>query len=149
MKVLLKENIEKLGGCGEIVDVANGYARNYLLPRNLAVAASETNFKQLEMERAKIVKKIAAERVAMEAARDRIERTSCTVIAAASPEGHLYGSVGPDEIADALNKEGHRVGARSVKLEHPFKETGVFVIDIEFAPDLVGKTRVWIVAEDA
>jgi len=149
MKVLLKENIEKLGERGEIVDVATGYARNYLLPRNLAVTASETNFKQLEVERAKIAKKIAAERTAMETARARIERTSCTVIATASPEGHLYGSVGPGEIADALNKEGHRIDARLVKLEHPFKETGVFVIDIEFAPDLVGKTRVWIVAEEA
>ena len=149
MKVLLKENIEKLGERGEIVDVAKGYARNYLLPRNLAVTASQTNFKQLEVERAKIAKKIAAERAAMETARARIERTSCTIMTAASPEGHLYGSVGPGEIADALNKQGNQIDARQVKLEHPFKETGVFVIDIEFAPDLAGKTRVWIVAEEA
>ena len=81
MKVLLKENIEKLGERGEIVDVANGYARNYLLPRNFAVMATETNFRQLESERAKIAKRSAAEHTALEAERDQIERTSCTVVA--------------------------------------------------------------------
>ena len=149
MKVLLKENIDKLGERGEIVDVANGYARNYLLPRSLAVTATETNFKQLEIERAKITKKIAAERIEQKAARDSIERTSCTVTATASPEGHLYGSVGPDEIAEALNSEGHKISPHDVKLEHPLKETGVFVVDIELAPDLLATTRVWVVAAEA
>lgn len=149
MKVLLKENIDKLGERGEIVDVANGYARNYLLPRSLAVTATETNFKQLEIERAKITKKIAAERIEQEAARDTIERASCTVTAAASPDGHLYGSVGPDEIAEALNSEGNKIRPQDVKLEHPLKETGVFVVDIELAPDLLATTRVWVVAEEA
>ncbi len=148
MKVLLKENIDMLGERGEIVNVANGYARNYLLPRNLAVTATETNFKQLDIERAKIAKKTAAERVAKEAARDSLERTSCTVTASASPEGHLYGSVGPAEIAAALTEEGHEVGAHDVKLEHPLKEAGVFVVDVELASDLVATIRVWVVAEE-
>ncbi len=149
MKVLLKENIEKLGERGEIVDVANGYARNYLLPRNFAVMATETNFRQLEIERAKIAKRSAAEHTALEAERDQIERTSCTVVAPASPEGHLYGSVGPADIAAALNEDGHEIDERSVRLEHPLKETGVFLVDLELAADLVAQMRVWVVGEHA
>ncbi len=149
MKVLLKENIGKLGERGEIVNVAKGYARNYLLPRSLAVTATETNFKQLEVERAKIAKKVAAEQIEQRVVLDNIERTSCTVTATASPEGHLYGSVGPAEIAEALNKEGHEIGPNNVNLEHPLKETGVFMVDIELGPELTATTRVWVVAEEA
>ena len=148
MKILLRENVDKLGERGEIVDVANGYARNYLLPRNLGVAATEINFQQLEIERAKIAKKIAAEHVVKAETLARLERTSCTIIAPASPEGHLYGSTGPAEIADALSREGYALSARDVRLEHPLKEIGVFVVEIELAPDLVAKARIWIVAEE-
>ena len=149
MKVLLKENIDTLGERGEIVDVAKGYARNYLLPRSLAVTATETNFKQLEVERAKIAKRAAAERIEQQAVLDSIERTSCTVTATASPEGHLYGSVGPDEIAEALNNEGHKISPHDVKLEHPLKEAGVFMVDIQLGPDSHATTRVWVVAAEA
>ena len=147
MEVLLRETIERLGQRGEIVDVADGYARNYLLPRGLAVVAASTSFKQLEVERARIAKKATAERAALEAVRDSLERTSCTVAAAASPEGHLYGSVGPAEMAEAFGEDGMEVDPRTVRLEHPLKETGVFVVDIELAPDLIAKTRVWIIAK--
>ena len=96
---------------------------------------------------ARIAKKATAERAALEAVRDSLERTSCTVAAAASPEGHLYGSVGPAEMAEAFGEDGMEVDPRTVRLEHPLKETGVFVVDIELAPDLIAKTRVWIIAK--
>jgi len=94
MKVLLKEKIEKLGERGEIVDVAPGHARNYLLPKNLAVRATEGNFRQLEMERAKIAKRAAEEQAELQKRCEQLEGMSCTVNVTASPEGHLYGSVG-------------------------------------------------------
>ena len=147
MKVLLREKIEKLGERGEIVEVANGYARNYLIPRSLAVLATTANFRQLEIERARIAKLATKERADLEAARDRLESTSCTIVAPASPEGHLYGSVGGQEIAEAVNKEGLSVEADHVMLEQPFKETGVYVVEFRLAPDIVAKARVWIVAE--
>jgi len=147
MKVLLKENVEKLGERGEIVEVAAGYARNYLLPRNFAVQATETNFKQLEKERERLVRREQAERADLEAAREKLERTSCTLVASASPEGHLYGSVGAREVADAFAAEGFEIDAHHIKIEHPFKETGVFAVDVELTSDLVAQARIWIVAE--
>ncbi len=147
MRILLKQGIEKLGERGEIVEVADGYARNFLLPRNVAVPAMAGNFRQLEIERAKIAKQVAAERVALETAHDRLESTSCTIVAPASPEGHLYGSVGARDIAQALNKEGFEVNEHNIRLEQPFKEIGVHLVDIELASDLTGRARVWILAE--
>jgi len=147
MKVLLRESIDKLGERGEIVEVANGYARNYLLPRGLGVRATPGNFRLLEVERNRIAKKIAGERAEMGEAQERLESTSCTVVAAASPEGHLYGSVGAKEIAAGLAEGGLRVDPHQVRLEHPFKEIGVYVVDVELAEGLVATTRVWIVAE--
>ena len=147
MKVLLRETLEKLGERGEIVDVKPGYARNYLLPRHLAVPATEDNFKQLEVERARIGKRIVKERQEREALREKLETVSCTITMSASPEGHLYGSVGPQEIAECLVKEGFDVSEQHIKLEEHFKETGVFVVEVALAADLVANVRVWIVPE--
>jgi len=147
MKVLLREDVEKVGGRGEIVEVADGFARNFLLPRRLAVPATEANFRQLEMEKGRIGRLAAKERAEREADRARLEGTSVTVVAAASPEGHLYGSVGPREIADALTKEGVPVQEENVRLAEHIKEVGVYVVEVQMAPDLVAQTRVWVVSE--
>jgi len=147
MKVLLREKIEKLGERGEIVDVADGYARNYLLPRSLAVPATSANYRQLEMERARIAKLAAKEQADLEASRDRLAATSFTIVGAASPEGHLYGSVGAQEIAAALKQDGFNVHPKNVSLEQPLKEVGVYVVEMELAHEITAKTRVWIVAE--
>jgi len=147
MKILLREKIEKLGERGEIVDVAAGYARNYLLPRRLAVPATSANYRQLELERARIAKLAAREQAELEALRDRLAATSCTIVAAASPEGRLYGSVGPREIAEALKQEGFNVDPKQVNLEQPLREIGVYVVEMELAHEMTADTRVWIVAE--
>ena len=149
MKVLLRETVEHLGTQGEIVDVKDGYARNYLLPRGLGVPATDTSFKQIEMERARIAKLIAKERTELEAARIRLESVSFTIVAAASPEGHLYGSVAGREIAEALAKEGFQVTEQHIKLEEPFKEVGVYIVPVALSPDLIASIRVWIVSETA
>ncbi len=147
MKVLLRETVEKLGERGEIVDVAPGHARNYLIPRRLAVPATEANFRQLEIEKARIARLIAKEQAEREAARQRLEAASCTVVAAASPEGHLYGSVGPQQIAEVLQAEGFEIEPARVRLEEPLKEVGVYLVEIDLAPGVAASTRVWIVAE--
>jgi large subunit ribosomal protein L9 len=147
MKVLLREHIEKLGERGEIVNVANGYARNFLLPRRLAVAATAANQRQLEVEHERIAKLAAKEREDALALLKSLTDASVTLVATASPEGHLYGSVGPREIAAALTQEGFEVTEHQVKLDDPFKETGVYVVDVELSPDLKAQSRVWIVAE--
>ncbi len=147
MKVLLRERVDKLGERGEIVDVATGYARNYLLPRQLAVRATEANFAELERERVRIARLAEKERAERKAAIERLEQSSCTVVAAASPEGHLYGSVGPRQIAEALSADGIEVSPGDIDLDEPFDETGVYLVQVRLGPDEVASTRLWIVAE--
>ena len=147
MKVLLREKIDKVGERGEIIDVKDGFARNFLLPRKLAVPATTENFKQLDAERARIERIKLRERASIEDSRAKLDQASCTIVAAASPEGHLYGSVGPKEIAEALSKEGVEINEHHVKLEHHLKETGVFLVELELGPDIKATCRVWITSE--
>ena len=147
MKVLLRDKVEKLGERGEIVEVADGYARNFLLPRSLAMPATAANYRQLEIEKGRIAKLAQREQVEREDTRKRLESSSSTIVAPASPEGHLYGSVGAREIAEVLNRDGFKIDAKHVNLDEPLKEIGVYVVEIELAPDAVAKTRMWIVAE--
>jgi len=147
MKVLLRQSVEKIGERGEIVNVADGFARNYLLPRGFAVAATSANFKQLEVEKVRIAKQAEKERAEMGEKRARLEGVSCTITAAVSPEGHLYGSVGPREIAEAFGRDGVEIDPKTVRLEEPFKEAGVYLVPVELASELVATTRVWIVPE--
>lgn len=145
MKVLLKQNLDNLGERGTIVEVKPGYARNYLLPRNLAVIATDANTRQLEAERARLVRVAAKERAEMEEARKKLEGLSCTISAAASPEGHLYGSVGPKEIAAAFKADGVEITESQIKLEENYKEPGVYLVPVELAKGLEATVRVWIV----
>jgi large subunit ribosomal protein L9 len=147
MKVLLKETIDKLGERGEIVDVAPGHARNFLLPRDLAVPATEANYRQLEIERGRLARQAERERRELDEVRNHLESTSCTIVAAASPEGRLYGSVGEREIAEALAQEGLEIDPHQVRLDEHFQEVGVHLVEIELARDLRAQTRVWIVSE--
>lgn len=147
MKVLLRESVDKLGARGDIVDVADGYARNYLLPRELAVQATEANFRQLEIERQRIARLAEKEQAERRAAVEQLENSSCTIIAAASPEGHLYGSVGEREIAEALQESGVDVKPADVRLDEHFHEVGVYLVEVALGPEDVATTRVWIVAE--
>jgi len=149
MKVLLRNTIEKLGERGEIVNVADGYARNYLLPRRLAVPATPENFKQLEIEKQRLEKLAVQERAELDTLRERMASSSCTIVAAASPEGHLYGSVGARDISEALTRDGIGVAEHAVRIEEPIKEIGVYVVDLHLGHDLVAQTRVWVVAEEA
>ncbi len=147
MKLLLRKDIHKLGLCGDIVDVSDGYARNYLLPHNLAYEPSGRNLKAVEED-----KKVAAverERIRtmlVETAK-RLQGAEVTINAACNPEGHLYGSVGPREIAAALIEEGHSVRADQIKMSHNIKEVGTLEVPVVLSDDIRASVKVWVVAE--
>jgi large subunit ribosomal protein L9 len=147
MKLLLRKDIHKLGLCGDIVDVSAGYARNYLLPHNLAYEPTKLNLKAVEED-----KKVAAverERVRamLLATSQRLVGVEVTINAACNPEGHLYGSVGPREIAAALIEEGHSVRADQIKMSHNIKEVGTLEVPIVLSDDIRASVKVWVVAE--
>lgn len=147
MKLLLRKDIPKLGLCGDVVEVSSGYARNYLLPHHLALSPTKANLKAIEED-----KKIAAAERArvhgmLKKTAERLTGASVTISAACTPDGHLYGSVGPREIAHALMQEGHSVHADQVKMSHNIKEVGAQEVPVVFTDDIRTTVKVWVVAE--
>jgi large subunit ribosomal protein L9 len=128
--VLLREDIENLGARGEIVRVKAGYARNYLLPRKLAVQATASNVKQIEQERAALLKKEARERGTAEGQAEQMRKLRLTFERKAGEHGILYGSVTSMDIAEALKERGYEIDRRRITLREAIKETGDFSVNV-------------------
>ena len=149
MKIILRENIDALGLEGDIVDVAKGYARNFLLPKGLAMEANDQNIKFLETQRKKIeIKKIKAKEEA-EKARDRLSEVTITISQRAGEEDKLYGSVTSMDIATHLEKQGIAIDRRKIELDKPIKTLGEFDVPIRLYPEVIGSIKVVVVPEAA
>ncbi len=149
MRLLLKRDIPKLGLVGDIVEVSAGYARNYLIPHRLAVEPTEANIKAIEEDKKRAEAERKARRKALEEAAGRLANVEVMIHAAANPEGHLYGSVGPREIAAALRDEGHDVEASNVELHESIRQLGTRTVPVVFADDIRAEVKVWVVKEKA
>ena len=147
MKIILRETIESLGIIGSRVNVADGYARNYLLPREKAVLDTPQNRKRLEQERAKFDLQIAKERkIAIELA-DMLQNVICTIPAKVSEADKLYGSVGVRDIMDALSKQNIEVQKRMVLLKDAIKNLGTYKIPIRVYKDVEPEITIEIVPQ--
>jgi large subunit ribosomal protein L9 len=147
MKVILRSNVEQLGKIGEVIDVAAGYARNYLIPKDLAYLANKGNLKRIEFDKKK-ADVIAAKEV--EAARQRAEKMkdiSLTFQVKVSEEEQLYGSVSVTDIIDELAKQGHEIERRRVLLDEPIKQLGVYNVGIRLHPEVDTEIKIWVVKE--
>jgi large subunit ribosomal protein L9 len=147
MKVILKETIDSLGIIGSEVDVAKGYARNYLMPQNKAVAATPQNRKMLEQERNKFEIQIAKERNLAEEMAQKLQGVACTIAAKVSEEDRLYGSVSVRDIVEALAKQDIVVEKRMVLLKEPIKAIGSYHIPIRVYKGVEPEITVEIVPE--
>lgn len=145
MKVILRETIESLGLIGSEVDVAKGYARNYLLPQNKAVLATPQNRKRFEQERKKVELQIAKEKRAAEEMAQRLEGVSVTISAKVHEEDRLYGSVSVREIVAALAEKGIETEKRAVILAEPIKNLGTFQVPIRIYTDIEPEITVEVV----
>jgi large subunit ribosomal protein L9 len=148
MKLLLQRNVDKLGNIGDIVEVADGYGRNYLLPYGLAVELSPDNLNRFELMKRKLIALEQETKEKFMVLAKELEKTSCTVIANSSEEGHLYGSVGSREIARQLASEGLDVDPKAVLLENPIKELGIYKVKIRLHPEVECEAKVWVVKGD-
>jgi len=128
--VLLREDIETLGGRGEIVKVKAGYARNYLIPQKLASLATKGNIKQIEQERSALLKKAAVERSTAEAQATQMGDISLEFARKVGETGHLFGSVTSMDIVEALKAKGYEIDRRRVSLKDAIKETGEFTVPV-------------------
>ncbi len=147
MKVILKETISSLGIIGSEVSVANGYARNYLLPRKKAVLATPQNHRKMENERAKFEIQIAKERKLAEEMAQKLEDVVCQVSAKVSEENRLYGSVSVRDIIDALAAQDIVVEKRMILLKEPLKTVGSFKVPIRVYNEVEPEITVEITPE--
>ena len=146
MEVILRQSVEKLGHPGDVVNVSAGYARNYLLPRGIAYAATPGNKRRIEQERARLE---AAEEARRSAARDlagRLEQVSLTFSARVGEEGKLFGSVTAGDIHLQLGAQGFaQVEKRMIDLHEPIRALGVYKVPIKLHADVKPEIKVWVI----
>ena len=147
MQVILREDIEKVGLRGEVVDVAPGFARNYLLPRKLALAVTENNRRQIDREKKAAEARETEERAAAEAVAQRLTQLEIEIPRRVGENDTLYGSVTTADIAHALQARGFDVDKRKVQLTEPLKALGESTIPVKIHRDVTAQLRVKVVPE--
>lgn len=147
MKIILKKDLENLGASGDVVKVKDGYARNYLIPKGLAIVATRTNMKivdELKANEAKKAKK--AETTAQNAAK-KLKDISVTVSVKVGEDDKLFGAVTAPMIADLVAEKGIEIDKHSIVLEEPIKELGVFDVPVKVGAGIRAEVKVWVVKE--
>ena len=149
MKIILRQNIDALGLEGDILEVANGYARNYLIPKGIALEANMQNIKLLETQKKKIeIKRLQAKESA-EKIKERLNEVVVTISQKAGEEEKLYGSVTSIDIAHHLDKQGIDIDRRKIALDKPIKTLGEFEVSIRLFPEVTGQIKVVVVPENS
>jgi large subunit ribosomal protein L9 len=147
MKLLLTQTIDKIGIVGEVIDASEGYARNYLLPKKLAVQPTEGNIKRLEVAKLDYEKQVRELREQKEKLLEKLTGAEISVIRNANDEGHLFGSVSKRDIAEELVKLGFAIEPDDVKLEEPLRRIDTYKVAVALAGDLKTEIKVWIVRD--
>jgi large subunit ribosomal protein L9 len=149
MEVILREHVENLGRRGEVVKVADGYARNYLLPRKLALLVTEGNKKQIERERAKLDAKEAEEKRVVEVVAERLATVEVVIARKVGETDALYGSVTAADIVEVLNAKGFDVDKRKLQLTEPIKKIGEVKVPVKLHREVTVPVTVKVVAESS
>ncbi|MGD0884246.1 MAG: 50S ribosomal protein L9 [Thermodesulfovibrionales bacterium] len=147
MKVILKEEVKSLGAIGTVVNVADGYARNYLIPKNLAVEANTKNIKEFEHEKKKIEGRAKKIRNEAQDLADRLASLTLTVSAKVGEEERLFGSVTTMDIAEALKKAGFDIDRKKIILDEPIKRLGTFTVGVKIHPQITSQMAVHVISE--
>jgi large subunit ribosomal protein L9 len=148
MKVILVKDVDKLGEIGDVVDVADGYGRNYLLPRGYALAATARNKRELEHEQRLREHRIAQARKDAEIFAGTLQGVPCHFTRKAGEEGKLFGSVTTMDIADKLKEAGLDIDRRRIQLEQPIKSLGEFTVPVRIRTDVSALLKVVVAAEE-
>lgn len=144
MEIILSKNIEKLGRVGDVVKVKDGFARNYLLPKNLGVPATSGNIKRIAQLKAKEAALYQERKKEAQAVADKLSKVSITVAVEVNDLEKLYGAVTETEILIGLEQEGYTFERSQLLIEKPVEELGIFEIGIDLHPDVKGKFRLWV-----
>ncbi len=147
MRVILRVDVDKLGKAGEIKDVKDGYALNYLIPKKIAYPATAQNLKKIEEEKKQKLNKEEKLRSKMEELKQKIESISCTISVKAGEDEKLFGSVTSQHITEKLHTFGINLDKRQIEIEEPIKKLGVYHIPIKLHPEVKAELKVWVIKE--
>jgi len=148
MEVILREDIERLGNRGQVVKVADGYARNFLLPKRLAVAATDANRKIVEQERQAHLRREAKQKSEAEDLSKLLTGVTVTIAQKAGESDQLFGSVTAKDVADALAQKNFTIDRRKVHLDEPIKQLGEFKVPVRLHKDVTAEVTVQVVKEE-
>ena len=147
MKIILRQDFDGLGAMGEIVTVKDGYARNFLLPRGIAVPANPKNIRSLEEEQKVMQRKQDKDQRLAETLSKDLEKVSLTAPVSVGEEDRVFGSVTAQTISDLLKEKGYEIDKRKILLDEPIKALGIYTISVKLHTDVEAKVRVWVVKE--
>jgi len=147
MKVILRKNYEKLGEIGEIVEVKNGFARNFLIPRQYAYAATPGNVKAFEEEKKQILKKETKELEEAQKLATDLENVSISIPVKVGEEDKIFGTVTTQMIADSLKEKGFEVDKRKIEITEPIKALGIYSVNVKLHPKVNTAVKTWVVRE--
>ncbi len=145
MEVILNKDVDKIGRAGQVVQVKEGFARNFLFPHNLAKPATAASLKKLEEEQAARSAQSAKLKEESELVRQRLAALSLTIPALTQGEEKLYGSIHSHEIAEALKAEGFSIDKSAIELAEPIKSLGIYEIPVKLHPEVVARVKLWVV----
>lgn len=149
MKVILKQDVEKLGRRGDVVNVAPGFGRNYLIPRKMAIAVTPTNIKMIEIERAALKKKAEAERKTFQSLVEKLNQVTLTFTRRAGEKDVIFGSVSAGDVKEALDGLGFEVDKKKILLDEPIKRLGNFAVPVKISLDDRAEIKVVVAREEA
>lgn len=149
MKVILKQDVEKLGRRGDVVNVAPGFGRNYLIPRKMALAVTPTNIKMIEIERAALKKKAEAERKTFQSLVEKLNQVTLTFTRRAGEKDVIFGSVSAGDVKEALDGLGFEVDKKKILLDEPIKRLGNFAVPVKISLDDRAEIKVVVAREEA
>jgi large subunit ribosomal protein L9 len=149
MKIILKQDVEKLGRRGDVVNVTPGFGRNYLLPRKLAIAVTPTNMKMIEIERQALKKKVEAERKTFQTLVQKLNQVTLTFTRRAGEKDVIFGSVSSGDVKDALGGMGYDIDKRKILLDEPIKRLGNFSVPVKISQDDRAEVKIVVAREEA
>jgi large subunit ribosomal protein L9 len=147
MKVILRKNFEQLGQIGDVVDVKDGFARNFLIPRDIAYTAQKGNMRALEEEKKQLSKKRAKELQAAEKLSAELEKISVTIPVKVGEEDKIFGTVTTQMISDTLKDKGYDIEKRKIDIPESIKSLGIYSVNIKLHPNVTSTVKVWVVRE--
>ncbi|HWP81618.1 MAG TPA: 50S ribosomal protein L9 [Bacteroidota bacterium] len=147
MKVILRQDFEKLGRVGDVKEVKDGYARNYLIPRKIAYEATASAIQMLEEEKKMLAKRLEKEKKSAETLAVELEKVSLTIKMKVGEDDKLFGSVTSQMISDALKEKGIELDKRQIELEDTIKSLGIYDVPVKLQGGVTSKVKVWVVRE--